>query len=284
MKFDFFTLGGRFFWEDIYNYQNWIIQKHINKQQYRLLDPFYIRRDYGSFERCKETLVKYIEGCELDIPYDDTVLILHGFGRTRNSVSCFADALKDLPANIICVNYASFRAGLNFHAKMLERFIRNLDIKGRLFIINIGASCLLTRKLLSNSDDYRMYQIARILDINPLNSGSDLAELLGQNKIAQKILGPMLRDIETKKAVSLPKLPREIDHGLIFCQDVFRHRLKKMLSRLESIPFSTPPSEQSYAEKRKIMQDAVFFPLRSRELIENCRKFLAEGEFLPDDD
>ena len=71
MKFDFFTLGGRFLWEDIYNYRNWIIQRNINKQQYRLLDPFHVRRDHGSFERCKETLLKYIEACELEPLYDD---------------------------------------------------------------------------------------------------------------------------------------------------------------------------------------------------------------------
>ena len=39
MKFNFFTLGGRFRWEDIYNYHDWRIQRNIQTGKYRLLDP-----------------------------------------------------------------------------------------------------------------------------------------------------------------------------------------------------------------------------------------------------
>lgn len=284
MKFDFFTLGGRFFWEDIYNYRNWIIQRKVNKQHYRLLDPYMICRDSGSFEQCKNTLLKYIEACELEPLYEDTILILHGFGRTRNSVTAIANFLKDLPANVICVNYASLRAGINFHALMLEQFIRNLDTKGYLFIINVGAASLLTRKLISNTDDYRAYKIARIIDINPLNSGSDFVELFSNRKLAHKLFGQMLQDIETRKAISLPKLPSEIDHGIIFCYSLLHRFIRKFIAHFDSFPFSTPPSEQSYAKKTKQIKETPLFPLKSRELFDNCRNFIIEGEFLQDDD
>lgn len=284
MKFDFFTLGGRFFWEDIYNYSDWIIQRHVHKQKYRLLDPTHVRRESGSFDQCKKTLLKYIEACELDHLYEDTIIILHGFGRTRNSVATLADALKDLPANIIRINYASLHASLSFHAIMLEQFVKNLDTQGHLFIINVGASCLLTRKLICNSDNYRDYKIARILDINPINSGSDLAELLNRYNFFKKIFGPMLHDIETRKTISLPKLPSEIDHGIIFCPAIYQRITKKLLAHLDSFPFSSPPSEKSYAEKIKTIQEIIHFPLQSRELFDNCRNFIIEGEFLPDDD
>ena len=52
MKFDFFTLGGRFRWEDIYNYQGWRIQRHVKNRRYRLLDSNDVRRDSGSFAHC----------------------------------------------------------------------------------------------------------------------------------------------------------------------------------------------------------------------------------------
>lgn len=284
MKFDFFTLGGRFLWEDIYNYRDWIIQRNIRKQKYRLLDPGYIRRDSGSFEQCKATLLKYIEACELEPLYEDTIIILHGYARTRNSTAALANSLKDLPANIIRINYASLRMGLNFHALMLEQFIKNLDTKGHLFIINVGAACLLTRKFISNSENYRAYKIARILDINPLNSGSDLAELLSKQKGSEQIFGPMLSDIQTKKALSLPKLPSEIEHGIIFCPNALQRISKKIFSNLDSFPFASPPNERTYAQKIKDIQEKVCCPLRCRDLFDNCIHFVTEGEFLPDDD
>ena len=44
MKFDFFTFGGRFFWEDVFNFKNWVIQHNIYNNTYRLLDNQYITR------------------------------------------------------------------------------------------------------------------------------------------------------------------------------------------------------------------------------------------------
>jgi hypothetical protein len=49
MKFTFFTFGGNFMWEDIYNYQDWVIQRNLVSQKCRLLDPLNIRRHSGTF-------------------------------------------------------------------------------------------------------------------------------------------------------------------------------------------------------------------------------------------
>ena len=74
MKFMFFTLGGRFYWEDVFNYQNWVIQKHCFRNVYRLLDPYDICRESGDFEQCKETLLQYMKAYEAEALYDDTCI------------------------------------------------------------------------------------------------------------------------------------------------------------------------------------------------------------------
>ena len=283
MKFDFFTLGGRFFWEDTCNFQEWRIQRcTINDKKYRLLDSHNIRRDSGTFEQCKETLLKYMEAYELDEPYDNTVVLIHGFARTRASVKVLADSLKSIKANIIAFNYSSTSDGLNAHAHLLSRFLQNINTKGNLYFINIGAACLLTRKLLNNSNNYRNYRIARVLDINPLNSGSDLAELMIKSKILRYFFGPMLMDITTRKAVSYAKLPQEIDHAIIFCPSTIQKLVKKALKRFESFPFITPPSERSYAQKIKDIDHTTLFPLENRELIDNVNRFIVRGDFSED--
>ncbi|MBR3675828.1 MAG: hypothetical protein IKN71_01680 [Alphaproteobacteria bacterium] len=279
MKFDFFTFGGRFFWEDIYNYQDWVIQRNIMNQKCRLLDSHNIRRHSGTFEQCKETLLKYIEAYELDPLYDDTIVILHGFGRSKKSIKPLADALKELPANVIALGYPSLRRDIFYHATMLSQFLQNLDINGRLFIINVGSSCLITRKLLSKSRNYRQYNIARILDINPLNSGSDLAELLAGKKFFNFVLGPMLHDISTPKAVSLAHIPHDIDHAIIFSPLTVHDIVRKALARFDSFPFSTPPSEESYADNVKTISKNSFFPLSNPELFKYCKNYISNGKF-----
>lgn len=282
MKFDFFTLGGRFRWEDIYNYQGWRIQRHVKNRRYRLLDSNDVRRDSGSFAHCQETLLKYINAYELNPLHNDTVLILHGFARTKNSVQYLAESFKESDFNVIAVNYASTYKNLNAHVQLLTQFLQNIEIKKNLYIINIGASCLITRKLLNTANNYHHYRIARVLDINPLNSGSDLAELLASNSVFRKIFGPMLVDITTRKAVTLPKLPQDIEHGIIFCPSTLQKLTKKILSRFESFPFLTPPSEKSYADNIKEIDESTFFPLENRDLILNCQQYISTGNFIDD--
>lgn len=279
MKFDFFTCGGRFFWEDLYNYQDWIIQRNIMNSKCRLLDPHNIRRHSGTFEQCKEALLKYIEAYELDSLYDDTVVILHGFGSSKKSVKKLAEALKELPMNVVCLGYPSLRRDLYYHATMLSQFLKNLDIRGKLYIINVGCSCLITRRLLSKSDNYRNYNIARILDINPLNSGSDFAELLEKFKVFNFILGPMLHDISAPRAVSLARLPHDIEHGILFAPLTAHDIAEKIFSKFESFPLSAPASEESYAEKVKKVGKKAYFPLNSDAVAKYSLNFIKTGDF-----
>lgn len=281
MKFDFFTFGGRFFWEDVINYQNWVIQRNIRTQKYRLLDNHNIRRDSGSFEECKNTLLKYIEACELESPYNDSIILLHNYGRTKFSWNRISESLSGIKANIIAVNYASLHKSLVHHANLLESFLKNLNTpaSGKLYFVTHGAGCLVLRKFLAQIENYRIYNIAQVLDINPINSGSDLADLLRNSAFLRKILGPMLFDMTPKKALDTPKLPHDIPHGIIFYPPAYTQLLKKLLSRYESFPLLTPPSESSYAENICNIQRHYFWPLTDSELGKTCFKYLTSGKF-----
>ena len=279
MKCDFFTLGGYFLWEDIYNYQDWVIQRNLMSQRCRLLDSHNIRRHTGSFEQCKEKLLEYIEAYELDDLYDDTIIILHGFARTKKSVRVLAESLKSLKMNVITIGYPSLRRGITYHAMMLSYFLNNINVKGKLYVINVGASCLITRKLLSKSNNYRHYKIARILDINPLNSGSDLAELLAKSSILNFLFGPMLVDIATPNAIKMPLLPYELEHGIIFSPLTIHDIAKKMLAKFDSFPFSTPPSEESYAKFIKKIDISHLYPLACEELQKASKEYILTGKF-----
>ena len=61
MKFNFFTFGGSVFWEDVFFYQKWRIQRNCCTKKYRLLDSWDIRRASGTFEDCQKAFIKYIQ-------------------------------------------------------------------------------------------------------------------------------------------------------------------------------------------------------------------------------
>lgn len=274
MQFDYFTFGGRFFWEDVYNYQNWKIQRNTRTRKYRLLDPHDIKRASGNFTACRNTLLKYIEAYELDAPFKDTVIVIHGFGRTRNSLKHITDSLKGIPANIIAFHYASLRKDLNAQAALLEQLLKNLETEGNLSFITVGAGCLVLRKMLSSTNNYRRYKIVRVLDINPINTGSDLAELLQEYGIFRFLLGPMLKDIATKNVRTLGKLPRDIAHGIAFCPSTISLAFKKMFSRYDSFPNLTPPNEQSFSRNIFPVTQPTLLPLKNPQLLEICRTYI----------
>jgi len=279
MSFDFFAFNSRFFWEDVYNYNGWVIQLNVRTLKYRVVDPLGVRRESGDFENCKSVLLKYIDACEMTELKENTVILLHGFGGNKSSVKKLTKGLKDINANIIALNYATLRRGIAFHANILAQMLQNMELKGRLYIINTGASCLITRKLLSESANYRRYNIGRILDINPMNSGSDFAELIVKKSLFKFLLGPMLKDITTSVAVNLKKLPQEIDHGIIFVISPVKKFIKRMWAKFESFPLASPPSERSYAEKVEEFESESFFPLDDEKLLTYCKNFITTGDF-----
>lgn len=279
MKFMFFTFGGQNNWEDVYSYQDWAIQKNINSTSYRLIDPYNIRRHAGSFEQCRDILMDYIKGFELDSPYDDSIVLIPGYGQSKKTMLKLAESLKSLNVNVIIFNNAGLKADLNYHASMLTQFLKNLDNNGKLSFITTSTGGLILRKMISNSNNYRNYNIHRILEINPLNSGSDLAELLESMPMIAQRIGPMLKDITPKKIFSLSKLPRDIEHGLLFCPLHWKAFFRRFLSRYDSFPISSRPTEESYANIVKKFPQPLSEPLEDSNIIKICKKFIADGVF-----
>ena len=96
MRFDFFTLGGSQFWEDVFFYQKWRIQRNYKTKQYRLLDNWDIRRAEGRFENCRRAFLKYIEVFQLSRQKGHMVIMLHGLGESKNIFKpLWREALKN---------------------------------------------------------------------------------------------------------------------------------------------------------------------------------------------
>ena len=113
MKFNFFTFGGAFFWEDVFFYQKWRIQRHCGTKTYRLLDSWDIRRASGTFEECQKAFIKYIDRYEITKQQGKLIVLLHGYLDGKNIFKPLWRKLVLTNATVAAINYPSlFRRSL----------------------------------------------------------------------------------------------------------------------------------------------------------------------------
>ena len=107
MKFNFFTFGGAFFWEDVFFYQKWRIQRHCGTKTYRLLDSWDIRRASGTFEECQKAFIKYIDRYEITKQQGKLIVLLHGYLDGKNIFKPLWRKLVLTNATVAAINYPS---------------------------------------------------------------------------------------------------------------------------------------------------------------------------------
>ena len=276
MKFSFFTFGGRFSWEDVFFYQGWRIQRKIKTNRYRLLDSHNICRENSTFENCKNTLLKYISACEIQEPKPNAVILIHGFGRTQKSLLPLTSLFSSINADIIAFNYCSTKADLRHQGEILAQFISNLANRPNLFFVTIGAGCLVLRKFFDVCEDYRAANIKGIINVNPLNSGSDFAFLANRISVVRKIFGPMLSNITPDETLKISRIPQDIPLYLIFAPSKFTALFRKIFKRLESFPQLSPPAETSYSQYYKEIKPLTWFPMNNENMLVLCKESIDE--------
>lgn len=274
MKFDFFTLGGRFFWEDFFYCQGWRIQHKINSNHYRLLDNHNIRRESGTFEICKDTLIKYISACEIKEPQKNVVILIPDFGRTQYSLKSLESAIRKHNINAVVFNYGSLFSDLKNSASSLLTFVRNFTNSPSICFVTLGTGCLVLRKMFEVCDNYRTLNIKGVININPLNSGSDFTFLLNKISPCRKIFGRIIFDVTPDEALKLTKIPQEIPFHILFSPSKLTSLTKRLFSRLESFPQLSPPAESSYSQNSKDIRILTWLPLNNENMHSACIEIL----------
>lgn len=280
MKFDFFTLGGSQFWEDVFFYQKWRIQRNCHSKAYRLLDNWDIKRASGSFEECRKAFVKLIEAYEIPRQSGELVILLHGLGETK---SIFRNLWKELTAqgyNVAAINYPSTRKSMKYHIRQLEFFLTHCEDVSKVSFITKGEGCLLLRMLLSNTYGWQdKFKLNKVININPINRGSDMFEILSRFSLFNYIFGPMLKEGTPKAAQSISRLPAEIRLGLIFC-DTWKDKFTRpIVERFKSLPLRADMKETDFSSQMKHIPNTYYNIFNNPEVSNACLQFLESGKF-----
>ena len=120
------TLGGRQFWGDVRHRAGWRIQTNVLTGHSRLLDPHDVRRSWGTRGDCEAALAEAIDRGDLPRPAGDTVVLVHGMGRSSKCFAALADELRAGGFAVVPFDYPSLRQSLRTSAADLGRVTDSL--------------------------------------------------------------------------------------------------------------------------------------------------------------
>lgn len=280
MKFNFFTCGGSQFWEDVFFYQKWRIQRHYKTKEFRLLDSWDIRRYEGGFEECRQAFVRYISIYQLARQKGHMIVMIHGLGDSKNIFKpMWRAALKE---NFLAaaVNYPSTRKKIDSFVKQFNFFMNHLEDVSEVSFISLGVGGIVLRKLLASKEPWlKKIKINRAVQVCPPNQGSPLLTKLVRYKIFRKILGPVIAEMRPEDARDWDKLKLNTEIGVIYT-----HKKNKGLIRF--LPdswrkyFCTEDTACFDKAKECIFISSYYLnPFKNQRIVDACLHFLKRGYF-----
>jgi hypothetical protein len=191
---------GTQLWADARWRDGWRVQRRWDGQANRLLNPAgrIIRR--GSFSDCEGALD---DGCPTTAHADHLVVLLHGLGRTRRSLSRLDRALTDAGFTTARLDYPSTRKPIEEHAATVAELLDHVPIPNKLSFASHSLGGLVIRQLLTYEAPWRSV-VERIVMVAPPNQGASLAASLDKGNVMRGILGPSYGQIARGFATTLP--------------------------------------------------------------------------------
>ena len=280
MRFDFFTFGGGQYWEDVFFYQKWRIQRNYSKKYYRLLDPWDIRRFSGTFEECRRAFIEQISIHEIARQKGHMIIMLHGLGDTKNIFKPLWRKALDEGFMAAAINYPSRLKHMDSHVRQLEFLLDNLEDVEKVSFVAKGIGGLVLRKLMAKASPWQeKLKIGRIVQVGTQNKSSELLEKMSEHWIFRWLLGPMLSEVRSEAMPKIPEFKKNREFGVISTDYAFRD-FTFLLPRAWKEVLPQPKDCALKGEKERIyIRCARFNPFKSRKIVNATINFIKKGTF-----
>ncbi len=145
----------------------------------------------------------------------DTIVFLHGLGRTWLSMAWVARKARDRGYRVVNHGYRSRRHSIDEHARQLRIVVGAISGTGRIHFITHSLGGIVVRAMLADRSAWPE-RLGRTVMLSPPNQGSELVDFLGGSAVYQSVLGPAGAELGTR-AESMPnRLGRvEFEVGVI---------------------------------------------------------------------
>lgn len=280
MKDDFYTFGGGHFWEDVFFYQKWRIQRNYITKKCRLLDNWDIRRHEGYFEECRQAFLKYIEAYEIARQKGHMIIMIHSLGQSKNIFKPLWRAAIKRGFLAAAVNYPSSQKDLEAHVKQFHFFLDHLEDIETISFVTFGAGSAVLQRLLSGKAGWQSrLKISRIVEVAPAIRGNALLDYLSRSKLFGFIIGPMGQDLAPEKVSKLPQI-QGIETGIVLSNPSFIEKVLAAFTGAKTQKLSPEEAQEITGAKEVIEINDHHFNTLKNERICNCVvNFLKDGRF-----
>jgi triacylglycerol lipase len=146
----------------------------------------------------------------------DTVVLLHGLGRTDLSMVRLEGALSEHGYRVVNVDYPSMEYSIEHLAtEVLAPAIETCcaDPHNRVHFVTHSMGGIILRYYL---EDHDLENLGRVVMLSPPNQGSEVADWAAENPFLEKILGPSTEELGTgPESVPNQLGPADFELGII---------------------------------------------------------------------
>ena len=211
---------------------------------------------------------------------DSCVILLHGLGRTADSMNKIANSLTQAGYKVWNESYPSRDKPIDELAKSaiepaLE-FCRTQNIKQINFVTHSLGGILIRYYL----QDHSLDQLKHIVMLSPPNKGTEIVDRLKELKIFQFLTGPVGQQLGTdEKSIPNQLLPIQGDIGIIVGNSSSDPWFSWLIPGEDDGKVSVASSKLSEMKDFLIVEYGHTFIMSKNDVIDQIKNFLSDGKF-----
>ena len=209
----------------------------------------------------------------------DTIVFLHGLGRTWLSMSWLASQARRRGYGVVNHGYRSRRHAIAEHAEQLRIVVGAISGRGRIHFITHSLGGIIVRAMLADRAAWPE-RLGRIVMLSPPNQGSELVDFLDGNPIYQAVLGPSARELGTRPASTPNRLgPVEFEVGVITGDRSFEPLSRRIFPGATDGKVSVARAQVEGMRDFRVVKRTHTFIMYGADVADAAFHFLEHGRF-----
>ena len=209
----------------------------------------------------------------------DLVVVLHGMGRTKLSMSWLAGRLEQQGYDVLNFSYPSTRSSVANSTAHLHRELQTqlTECAGKVHFVTHSLGGIVVRAYLKQ---HPPANLGRVVMLSPPNQGSEVVDKLRDNFLYRLATGPAGQELGTEKT-STPNALGEVNFplGVITGDRSFNPLFSSWLSGPDDGKVSVHRAKVSGMADFLVVPHSHSFIMRSSTVMQQVAHFLAHGKF-----